>query len=283
MTFGVRSINIAFDGVEILHAVDLDVPSGSVVAIVGGDGAGKSTLLRCLVGKLVPSAGEVRRPDRQLIGYMPSTSGTWRQLTVAENIDFVGSAFGMSADRIERRRTELLRRAELTEAANRLAGRLSGGMRQKLGFVLAMLHEPELLVLDEPSTGVDPVSRVELWRLIAEAAAGGTAVAMATTYLDEAERATSVSVIDGGRVIAAGTRGDIMGSFPGSITAPHQAELPCRTWRRNGALREWHPDTDPVDVGRRLLPGELEFEDVVIARLLADRLATSPDRGRASP
>ena len=97
MSFGVRSLSVSLDAVEVLHAVDLDVPAGSVVAVVGGDGAGKSTLLRCLVGKLVPSAGEVHRPDRQLVGYMPSTSGTWRQLTVAENVDFVGGAFRMSA------------------------------------------------------------------------------------------------------------------------------------------------------------------------------------------
>lgn len=282
MSFGVRSLSISFDAVEILHAVDLDVAAGSVVAVVGGDGAGKSTLLRCLVGKLAPSAGEVNRPDRQLLGYMPSTSGTWRQLTVAENIDFVGRAFRMSASKFEQRRTELLHRAKLTEAADRLAGQLSGGMRHKLGFVLAMLHEPELLVLDEPSTGVDPVSRVELWRLIAEAAANGTAVAMATTYLDEAERANSVSVLDGGRVIAAGARDDIMRSFPGFITAPRQAAVPNRTWRRNRELREWHPNTDHAGVGRRLLPDDLEFEDVVIARMLADRLARSSGEGPAS-
>ena len=283
MSFGVRSLSISLDAVEVLHAVDLDVAAGSIVAVVGGDGAGKSTLLRCLVGKLVPSAGEIHRPDRELLGYMPSTSGTWRQLTVAENIDFVGGAFRMSASKLEQRRTELLHRAKLTEAADRLAGQLSGGMRQKLGFVLAMLHEPDLLVLDEPSTGVDPVSRVELWRLIAETAANGTAIAMATTYLDEAERASSVSVLDGGRVIAAGARDDIMRLFPGFITAPHSAAVPNRTWRRSGELREWHPDTDQADVGRQLLPNDLEFEDVVIARLLADRHAISSGHERASP
>jgi ABC-2 type transport system ATP-binding protein len=276
MSFGVRSLSISLDDVEVLHAVDLDVAARSVVAVVGGDGAGKSTLLRCLVGKLAPASGEVHRPARHLVGYMPSTSGTWRQLTVAENIDFVGRAFRMSASRLDQRRTELLHRAKLNDAADRLAGQLSGGMRQKLGFVLAMLHEPELLVLDEPSTGVDPVSRVELWRLIADAAAAGTAVAMATTYLDEAERASSVSVLDDGRVIAAGTREDVMASCPGFITAPRQPAVPNRTWRRKGELREWHPNTDDADVGRQLLPDALEFEDVVIARLLADRLATPP-------
>jgi ABC-2 type transport system ATP-binding protein len=271
MNAGVCSVSVAIAGVDVLHDVDLDAPAGSVTAVVGGDGAGKTTLLRCLVGKLAPSAGHVRRPDRAMIGYMPATSGTWRQLTVGENIDFVGRAFGMSTDSIERRRTLLLQRAELDAAADRLAGDLSGGMRQKLGFVMAVLHEPELLVLDEPSTGVDPVSRVELWRLVSEAAVGGAAVVMATSYLDEAERARSVSVLDRGRVITAGSREEIIASFPGSITSPDHAAVPERSWRRNGAVREWRPETGAASSGH----GGIEFEDAVIAHLLAARAASS--------
>lgn len=282
MTFGVRALRVDFAGRIALDGVDLDVPSGSVVAIVGGDGAGKSTLLRCLVGRIVPSAGEIRRPRRQDVGYMPSTSGTWRQLTVDENIDFVGGVFGMSHADIRRRRSELLERAKLSNAADRLAGALSGGMRQKLGFVLAMLHEPQLLVLDEPSTGVDPVSRVELWRLIAEEAAAGTAVAMATTYLDEAERAGTVTVLDSGRVLAVGTRDEVMAAMPGSITAPDRPAVAARAWRRGSAVREWHPAGSTVPVGAALSVDDLEFEDAVIARLLNDRLARAHESPMAS-
>jgi ABC-2 type transport system ATP-binding protein len=274
---GARSVSVALGGSEVLHHVDLDAPAGSVTAVVGGDGAGKSTLLRCLVGELTPSAGEIRRPDRALIGYMPATSGSWRQLTVDENVAFVGRAFGMSAESIEQRRTALLRRAGLSTAADRLAGALSGGMRQKLGFVMAVIHEPELLVLDEPSTGVDPVSRVELWRLISEAAIGGAAVVMTTSYLDEAERARSISVLDGGRVIAAGTRDEIIGSFPGSIAAPDRATVQERSWRRGGAVREWHPHGSTADGS--LGPGDIEFEDAVIAHLLAARAASRRTAG----
>jgi ABC-2 type transport system ATP-binding protein len=269
MNAGVRSLCVVIDGAQVLYDVDLDVPTGSVTAVVGGDGAGKSTLLRCLAGKLSPSAGDVVRPDRALIGYMPSTSGTWRQLTVEENIDFVGRAFGMSTSSIERRRAELLDRAGLHDAAGRLGRDLSGGMRQKLGFVMAMLHEPQLLVLDEPSTGVDPVSRVELWRLISEAAAGGAAVVMATSYLDEAERASSVSVLDSGRVVTSGTRDAIVASFPGSISAPERATVAERSWRRHGDVREWHPEGSSS--GAEQQPNEIGFEDAVIAHLLAAR------------
>ncbi len=272
MTFGVGALHQRFGRIEALRGVDLDVPSGSVVAVVGGDGAGKTTLLRCLVGRYRPTAGEVRRPPSHKIGYMPSTSGTWRELTVEENLAFVAKAFGMSRPDRDRRSAELVERAGLTEASDRLAANLSGGMRQKLGFVLAILHEPELLVLDEPSTGVDPVSRVDLWRLIAEAAMHGTAVAMATTYLDEAERASSVTVLDRGRVIAAGTSDEVMSSTPGFISAPDRPSDPTRSWRRGRSVRQWHPTPDrfapSTSDSARFSPPDLDFEDAVIARLL---------------
>jgi ABC-2 type transport system ATP-binding protein len=277
LTYGVSGLHQRFGAVSALRGVDLDVPAGSVVAVVGGDGAGKTTLLRCLVGRYAPTAGQVRRPPSQRIGYMPSTSGTWRALTVGENIEFVSRAFGMSASDLDRRRADVIERAGLSGAIDRLAADLSGGMRQKLGFALAMLHEPELLVLDEPSTGVDPVSRVELWRLIAEAAASGTAVAMATTYLDEAERASLVTVLDRGRAIATGSSDDVIASMPGYITAPERPSVPARSWRRGQSIREWHPadssDSSAPTSGAdsRLALSDLDFEDVVIARLLDER------------
>ncbi len=267
MSFGVVGLDRHFGDIRALSGVDLAVPAGTVVAVVGGDGAGKSTLLRCLVGRLAPTSGDVQRPDRDEIGYMPATSGTWRDLTIAENVEFVAGAYGMSRAERDRRSQDLLGHASLTDATDRLARDLSGGMRQKLGFVLAMLHRPQLLVLDEPSTGVDPVSRVELWRLIASAAAAGTAIAMATTYLDEAERASAITVLDRGKVIASGTAEELMEAVPGSITAPQRAERSDRSWRRGRTLREWHPAgstaESPVD--------DLRLEDAVMARLLADR------------
>ncbi len=284
MSFGVEGVSKDFGEIRALRGVDLVVPSGSVVAIVGGDGAGKTTLLRCLVGRIAPSAGHVRRPAHHDIGYMPSTSGTWRELTVNENIDFVAAAFSMSPSHRDRRRDDLLGRAGLAEASERLARNLSGGMRQKLGFVLAMLHEPQLLVLDEPSTGVDPVSRVELWRLVAEAAASGTAVAMATTYLDEAERASLVTILDRGRTIASGAATTSRTRCPATSPRPSDRRDPERSWRRRRSIREWHPDTDgtpspdpdptdpdPTNPDLRLSPADLDFEDVVIAQLLYHR------------
>jgi ABC-type Na+ transport system ATPase subunit NatA len=197
VTYSVRSATVRFGAAVALDDVTVEVPGGSVVAVVGGDGAGKSTLLRALAGEVSLDGGTVEAPPRQRLGYLPASSGSWAALTVAQNIDFVAGIYGLAGDQLAARRAELLDRAALTQAAGRLAAQLSGGMRRKLGFIMAIVHRPDLLILDEPSTGVDPVSRIDLWRLASEAAASGAAVLMSTTYLDEAERAASCSTAAG--------------------------------------------------------------------------------------
>jgi ABC-2 type transport system ATP-binding protein len=214
-----------------------------------------------------PASGVVDRPAKQLLGVMPSRSGTWRELTVDENVDFVATAYGISGDTLTRRRSDLLAKAGLDDVRERLAGQLSGGMRQKLGFVLAILHQPKLLVLDEPTTGVDPVSRVELWRMIGDAAAGGAAVAMSTTYLDEAERASTVLVLDSGRTLVSGASEDVIRSLAGSITAGEQPEDRRRAWRRGRVYHEWHPAGSPTSAAVR----GIDLEDAVIAEMLQRR------------
>ena len=188
MTYGVEHATVRYGDVTALRDVSVAVPEGEVTAVVGGDGAGKTTLLRALVGEVSPDGGTVTAPDAHRLGYLPATAGSWLELSVQENVEFVGSSFGLSRATLTERADALLDRAGLDSARNRLSRDLSGGMRRKLGFCLAMLAEPDLLVLDEPSTGVDPVSRVDLWRLVSDAAAKGTAVIMSTTYFDEAER-----------------------------------------------------------------------------------------------
>ena len=261
--FGVADLTVRFGHVTALDGVGLRALPGQVTAIVGGDGAGKSTLLRVLAHRVHTDAGVIRTLPRTRLGYQPATSGVWPTLTVEENIEFVGRSYGMPAERIRERSTELLERAGLTAARRRLGHALSGGMRQKLGFVLAILHEPELVLLDEPSTGVDPVSRVELWRLISATAGGsnprgagttrgvqpdgtaaGTTVIMATTYLDEAQRAASVLALDAGRVLAAGTPDEIIASVPGVIARlddPDAAPPAARIWRRGTQRHVWVP------------------------------------------
>jgi ABC-2 type transport system ATP-binding protein len=268
MSFGLFDVSVRFGSATALDDITFMAPPGSVSAVVGGDGAGKTTMLGCLTGSVQPASGRVERPAKRMLGVMPSTSGTWRDLTIEENIDFVARAYGITGDRLRRKRTQLLARAGLDHARDRLAGQLSGGMRQKLGFLLAILHEPTVLVLDEPTTGVDPVSRVELWGMISESAAAGAAVAMATTYLDEAERASTVLVLDGGHALASGTADDVIHSLPGTISLVERPDNPQRAWRRGSVYHEWHPagdaSSEPVDA-------HADLEDTVIAEMLQRR------------
>jgi len=268
MSFGLRNVTVRFGSRTALDHITFAVPAGVVCAVVGGDGAGKTTLLGCLTGAVQPAGGDVARPDKHLLGVMPSTSGAWRDLTVDENIDFVAKAYRLEGGELRSKRADLLAKAGLDHVRGRLAGRLSGGMRQKLGFVLAILHDPTHLVLDEPTTGVDPVSRVELWRLISEAAAGGAAVAMATTYLDEAERASTVLVLDAGRALASGSAEDVIRSLPGTITVSERPHDPRRAWRRGRLYHEWQPAGRPGSGPRDVA---VDLEDAVIAQMLRRR------------
>jgi ABC-2 type transport system ATP-binding protein len=270
MTYAVRSAAVRFGDTLALDDVTLLVEPGSVVAVVGGDGAGKTTLLRALVGKVQVERGQVDVPSPQEIGYLPAAAGSWLSLTVAQNMDFVGGIYGLSGKTLVSRRDELLGRASLLDVSDRLASQLSGGMRRKLGFSMAMLHDPPLLVLDEPSTGVDPVSRVDLWRLVSEAAAAGAAVVMSTTYLDEAERAASLLALDGGRTLASGTLLEVLDSFDGIIARTASPQRRGWAWRRGREYHEYWPHAD-------VPPGSVEvaadLEDVVIALSLLRRLA----------
>jgi ABC-2 type transport system ATP-binding protein len=213
-------------------------------------------------------AGTVASPGKAEIGYLPASSGSWAALTVTQNIDFVGGIFGLVGETLASRRGELIAAARLTAAADRLASQLSGGMRRKLGFCMAMVHRPSLLVLDEPSTGVDPVSRVDLWRLISEAAAGGAAVVMSTTYLDEAERAAQLLVLDQGRVLLQGTYGDLRAGFRGTITRGAAAARSEWSWRRGRERQEYWPASDQPEDSTIVEP---DLEDLVVALSLVAR------------
>lgn len=264
MTWGARDVTVRFGQRVALDAVSIDVAAGEVTAVVGGDGAGKTTLLRALVGALAVDAGTVGRPDATRLGYLAATSGTYPDLTVAENIEFAATAYGVASAARGEWAAELLERAGLAAARDRLAGRLSGGMRQKLGVIRALLHRPELLVLDEPTTGVDPVSRVDLWWLIARAAADGAAVVFATTYLDEAERAASLLHLDEGRALAAGTPEEVIAAMPGTLwrrpDRPDDEDGRRRAWRRGSRWQVWAPDGQDVAGGVRIEP---DLQDAV--------------------
>jgi ABC-2 type transport system ATP-binding protein len=267
MTWGVAGLAVSFGPRPALEQITLEVPAGLVTAVVGGDGAGKSTLLRVMAGLVTPLRGTVRLPARARVGYLPTRAGGFRDLTVAENLEFVAAAARLPDP--EPRTDDLLRRTGLAPFRRRLARDLSGGMRQKLGVIMAMLPSPDLLILDEPTTGIDPVSRSDLWRLIALAAAGGTAVLVSSAYLEEAERASWVLVLHEGHTLVAGPPAEVVASLPGAIVETDSPAHPERAWRRGSGWREWRPDGDPSPVA----PG---LEDVVIVASLAAGAGRAP-------
>jgi len=283
-SWGASAVCLSYDGVLALDGVSVTVAGGQITAAVGGDGAGKTSLLRCLAGAARPDSGEVRRPDKARIGFLPASSGVYPDLTVAENLAFRATGYGVRADVAARRAAELMEQAGLAAARDRLAAKLSGGMRQKLGVIAALLHRPELLILDEPTTGVDPVSRSGLWWLIASAAADGAAVIFATTYLDDAQRAGEVLVLDAGRPLASGAPDQIVRALPGSVralSAPPAGQAGERAWRRGAGWRVWCPPgvASPDDPGMLGTPAEADLEDAVIVAALARQLPELPRGG----
>lgn len=273
-----EGIEVRRHGRRDLDGVDLAVGPGQLAAVVGGDGAGKTTLLRVLVGVVRATAGTVQVPRRERIGYAAAGSGVYPDLTVEENLRFAAASYGVRGRHFEQRRRQLLEATDLGSARDRLASQLSGGMRQKLAFACVMLHGPELLVMDEPTTGVDPVSRSELWSLVSTAVAEGTAAVFSTTYVNEAARADHMLVLDRGRVLTAGAPERIRTTLPGrviavtadDVTADHPGLV---TWRRGGERHAWLAGGAPP-VGAT--PVEPDLEDAVIVAALAAATSAWP-------
>lgn len=198
-----------------LDNYDLHVEAGQLYGIVGPDGAGKTTLLRILSTVLTPTSGSAQidgfdvikqsEQVRSRIGYMPQAFSLYPDLSVLENLRFFADMNGVSREKQKNRIAELLEFARLTEFASRRSENLSGGMRKKLALACAMIHEPEILLLDEPTTGVDPVSRRELWQLLAKVIERGVTIVVSTPYMDEAERCDVVSVIYQGKSLISGS------------------------------------------------------------------------------
>jgi ABC-2 type transport system ATP-binding protein len=196
---------VAVDGLS------LDVPVGGLFGLVGPDGAGKSTLIRMLATVIEPTSGDatvlgdsvVHRPDpiKSNIGYMSQKFSLYPDLTVAENLDFFAELRGVPRAEKAKRAADLLRFAGLEGFESRQSQYLSGGMKQKLALAATLIHEPDVIYLDEPTTGVDPVSRREFWRILSGLHRRGITILVATPYMDEAERCTEIAFMDAGRII----------------------------------------------------------------------------------
>jgi ABC-2 type transport system ATP-binding protein len=213
-----------YGATRALDGVSLDVGRGEMFGLIGSDGAGKTTAIRLMCGLLRPDAGEVRllgrdplREHRHItarVGYLSQRFSLYGDLTIDENVAFFAEVHGVRGYRP--RRDQLLEMTQLAPFRGRLADRLSGGMKQKLALVCTLVHEPELLLLDEPTTGVDPVSRREFWKLLSEFLAQGITILMSTPYLDEAERCTRVALLHEGRLLACDDPSRLRAALPGT-------------------------------------------------------------------
>jgi ABC-2 type transport system ATP-binding protein len=222
-----RDLTKTFATVTAVDRLTLSVAAGEIFGLVGPDGAGKTTTLRLLTGVMVPTTGSVRvlglditrNPDavRHRIGYVPQSSSLYADLSVLENLQFHADLFGIPRAERDRKAAELLAFSRLEPFAKRLCRNLSGGMRQKLALCAALIHRPEVLFLDEPTIGVDPVSRREFWLLIYQLLQQGLTLLVSTPYLDEAERCHRVGLFDHGRLVACDTPSGLRGILPGTL------------------------------------------------------------------
>jgi len=216
-----------FDTVTAVNSLDLSVDAGELFGLVGPDGAGKTTIMRLLTSVMDPTSGEawvlgrhtVRESEnvKEEIGYMSQRFGLYPDLTVEENIHFYADIFGVASDGRDEKMNELLSFSNLTPFKKRQAGKLSGGMKQKLGLACTLIHTPKVLFLDEPTGGVDPVSRRDFWRILYQLLRQGVTIFVSTAYLDEAERCNRVGLIYKGRLMAADTPDRIKNLMKGTL------------------------------------------------------------------
>ena len=302
-----------FGAVEAVRGLSFEVRRGEMFGLIGPDGAGKTTTIRLLCGLLRPDAGAIRvlgrDPVRQhgaltrSVGYLSQRFSLYGDLSIDENIAFFAEIHGVGAYQATRDR--LLEMTQLAPFRDRLADRLSGGMKQKLALACTLVHEPEAIILVEPTTGVDPVSRREFWKLLSEFLSQGMTILMATPYLDEAERCSRVALLDRGRLLAIDTPGRLRALLPGVIleviAQPQRAALDAlarvpgvieaqtfgeRIHVRLSAERE--PEADQVlallaraglaVTSVRRVPSSLE--DVFISRVTTPAPMEAPQQGR---
>ncbi len=205
------NLSKSFAGTIAVNKLDLEIPKGELYGLVGPDGAGKTTVMRILASIMEPTAGDAwvaghsilseGERIKEKIGYMSQRFGLYEDLTVRENIIFYADLYGVPKQERPARIERLLGFSNLTPFQDRLAGKLSGGMRQKLGLACSLIHTPEVLFLDEPTNGVDPVSRRDFWKILYDLLKEGVTILVSTSYLDEAERCTLIGLMHKGKIL----------------------------------------------------------------------------------
>jgi len=225
----VDSVAKSFGGHEAVSQVSFSVAAGTILGLVGSDGAGKTTLLRMIATMLKPTKGRIvvngldvvsqKTAVKSMIGYMPQRFGLYQDLTVDENIDFFMDIFGITGKERQTRKDFYLGFSNLHPFVDRLARDLSGGMKQKLGLACVLVHEPAVLILDEPTNGVDPVSRKEFWDILAQMRHDGMTILVSTAYLDEGEKCDRLILMHNAHLLTEATPQELRLDFPDLETA----------------------------------------------------------------
>lgn len=279
----------SYGAVQALNEVSLSVEPGEIYGLIGPDGAGKTTLFRILVTLLLPDRGSARiegydvvrdyRTIRSRIGYMPGRFSLYQDLTVAENLDFFATMFGTSVAENYENIREIY--AQIEPFRDRRAGKLSGGMKQKLALCCALVHRPTVLFLDEPTTGVDAVSRKDFWNMLYRIRNAGVTMLVSTPYMDEASLCDRISLIQKGRIIETGTPAGIVAKYPHRLFGVSgMPAYPLLKYLRQcpGVLRcfsfgsEHHVAVDPARTSTEHLQATLEqagFRQVVVREISA--------------
>jgi ABC-2 type transport system ATP-binding protein len=217
-----KGLTRVFDGkTHALKGIDLEISRGEMFGLIGPDGAGKTTFFRIVASLLAPTKGTLVRDPKATFGLVPQRFGLYQDLSIDENLALRARLYDVPRAEGLSRATELLELVGLSPFRQRLAGALSGGMKQKLALAAALLTRPDLLLLDEPTTGVDPLSRREFWKLLHQLHHDGLTIIVSTPYMDEAEYASRIGFLDRGRLSALGTRKEIVGSYPRQLIAVH--------------------------------------------------------------
>ena len=219
----VNKVSMNFGLVEAVRQVSFDVTQGTIFGLVGSDGAGKSTLLRMIATMIKPASGTIlidgldavseKKQVKKRIGYMPQRFGLYQDLTVNENIDFFMDIYGIRGVERKKRKERYLGFSNLLPFLDRQAGNLSGGMKQKLGLACVLVHEPQMLILDEPTNGVDPVSRMEFWDILNQMRQNGMTILVSTAYLDEGEKCDSVGLMHRSQLLVEAPPAEIRSNF----------------------------------------------------------------------